>query len=82
MNILLVLGSSGGIVAFLSAVVIIGRGIFRQVAATEDNTKALQGLTDEVHDLKTMTGSHETRITVLEDRDRRQRRGSYNPRPD
>jgi hypothetical protein len=70
MNPLVIFGGIGGILAALGAVVVVGRGIFKQVNATEDNTAALRDLTDEVKGLKTTVNGHETRITVLEDRGR------------
>lgn len=73
MSWLPVFGGVGGILAALGAVLVVGRGIFRQVTATEDNTQALKDLTAEVHGLKGTVGGHETRLAVLEDRDRRQR---------
>ena len=68
MNVFVVLGSLGGLVAALGAIIILGRGIFRQVNATEDNTKALQDLTGKVDALFQSYSNHETRISVLEDR--------------
>lgn len=67
MNALIVLGSSGGIIAAVTAVLTIGRGIFKQVNATEDNTEAINRLTDEVAKMRHSVNGHETRITVLED---------------
>lgn len=66
-----ILGSVGGIVAFLTAIVIIGRGIFKQVDATEDNTRALKEMTAKVDQLFDKYNDHETRLRVLEDRDKR-----------
>ena len=71
MNIVVILSSSGGILAFISAIIFLGRGIFKQVNATEDNTEAVKQLTTEVTALKNGFNGHEVRITVLEDRDRR-----------
>lgn len=68
MNPLVIFGGVGGILAALTAVIVIGRGIFRQVSATEDNTEALKTLTTKVEDLSRTTNGHETRIAVLEDR--------------
>ena len=44
----------------------IGRGIFRQVTAIEDNTQALERLTCQGRRLTGTTNGHETRISVLE----------------
>lgn len=71
MNVLVVLGGAGGIVAVLGAIVIIGRGIFRQVSATENLADAVKELTGEVASLKNILNSHETRLAVLEDRIKR-----------
>lgn len=68
MNVLLAIGGAGGILAFATAVVVIGRGIFRQVNATDDNTAAIRELSSEVGRLTRQFNGHETRIAVLEDR--------------
>lgn len=68
MGALVVVGSCGGVIATISAVVVIGRGIFRQVSATEDNTTALKDLASEVKALSLTSNGHDTRLTVLEDR--------------
>jgi hypothetical protein len=73
-NAFVVLGGAGGVVAALTAVIVIGRGIFRQVSATEDNTDALKALTGRVEALSQTTNGHETRLAVLEDRVRRETR--------
>jgi hypothetical protein len=70
-NVLIAIGGFGGLVVLLSFIVVIGRGIFKQVSATEDNTTAVRELTSEVGQIKTMYQNHETRITVLEDRMKR-----------
>lgn len=71
MNALIAIGGFGGLVVLLSAIIVIGRGIFKQVSATEDNTNAVQDLTRTVSEIKGMLTNHETRITVLEDRVKR-----------
>ena len=68
MTPLVVFGGVGGILAVVSAVVFIGRGIFKQVSATEDNTEALNKLTNKVEALTGTVNGHETRLAVLEDR--------------
>jgi hypothetical protein len=65
---LIVLGGGGGIVAIVGAVIVIGRGIFRQVSATEDNTDAVKALTSKVENLMHGYNGHESRLAVLEDR--------------
>lgn len=54
-----VIGALGGIVVFVAGVWALLRGIFRQVNATEDNTRAVRDLTQKLDD-------HETRISRLE----------------
>lgn len=71
-NWLVAAGGFGGLIVLLSAIVVIGRGIFRQINVTEDNTTALRQLTDEMTQIKTIYQNHETRISVLEDRIKRQ----------
>ena len=71
MTVLIAAGGVGGIVAFLTVIVIIGRGIFHQVNATEENTAAVNNLSTEVRKLTDLYNGHETRITVLEDRGKR-----------
>lgn len=68
---LVAIGGLGGLVILLSTVVIIGRGIFKQVNATEENTTAVKDLTKGMTEIKGMLSNHETRIAVLEDRARR-----------
>jgi hypothetical protein len=58
---LLILGAAGGGVVFIGAIVTVARGIFRQVASTDNNTAALDRLTTELN-------GHETRISRLEGR--------------
>jgi hypothetical protein len=70
-SILIVFGGVSGLIILLSTIVVIGRGIFKQVTATEDNTTAVRELTQEVAQIKSMYQNHETRITVLEDRIKR-----------
>ena len=71
-NWLVAAGGFGGLIVLLSAIVVIGRGIFRQINVTEDNTSAVRQLTEEMGHIKTLYQNHETRISVLEDRIKRQ----------
>lgn len=71
MNAFVIFGGAGGVVAVLGAIVMVGRGVFRQVGATEDNTAALKELTAEMQKVQGTLAGHETRIAVLEDRIRR-----------
>jgi hypothetical protein len=70
-NLLIAIGGFGGLVVLLSAIIVIGRGIFRQVSATEENTTAVLDLTRGVSEIKAMMQNHETRIAILEDRVKR-----------
>lgn len=71
MNSLIAIGGLGGIVILLGAVITIGRGIFRQVNATEENTTAVKDLTKGMSEIKAMLSNHETRLSILEDRVKR-----------
>lgn len=71
MSWLVAAGGIGGLIVLLSMIVVIGRGIFRQVNATEDNTSAVLDLTRGVSEIKAMLSNHETRISILEDRTKR-----------
>jgi hypothetical protein len=66
-----ILGGTGGVLAVLSGITVLARGIFRQVSATEANTQAIKDLTAQVLGLVRTNSDHETRIAVLEDRMRR-----------
>ena len=69
-----VLGSLGGIIALLTLIFVIGRGIFKQISATEDNSETLSRLINEVSSLKDQFSRFETRIAILEDRMKRDSR--------
>ena len=71
MSVLIAIGGLGGLIVLLSAIVVIGRGIFRQVNATEENTTSVRDLTRGISEIKAMLSNHETRISVLEDRAKR-----------
>jgi hypothetical protein len=68
MTALIVLGGGGGLVALVTAVVVVGRGIFRQVTATEDNTTATRALSGKMEQIMEQLARHETDIAVLKDR--------------
>jgi hypothetical protein len=61
-----VLGALGGGAVFVAALVATVRGIFKQVNATESNTKALTEVRDEMRSLNSVVGTHESRISRLE----------------
>ena len=61
------ISAAGGGVVFLAAIVGLLRGIFKQTAATEDNTKALGELRHSVDQLFATQNGHEGRLHSLED---------------
>lgn len=61
-----VLGSLGGLTAFGTAIWIVVRAIFRQVGATEDNTRALDELRSSVLKLDVQVDEHAQRLARLE----------------
>lgn len=65
---LAVLGALGGGTAFLVAITVVVKAIFRQVKATEDNTQALNDLKDTVIKLDTVVDDHTVRIVRIEER--------------
>jgi hypothetical protein len=77
-TILASLGGATGILAIITAIIVIGRGIFKSVDAIQDLTKSVAELTQTVTELKNILGGHETRISILEDRANRSGRVSRN----
>lgn len=71
MNLLVELGSAGGIVAVIGGVVVVARGIFRQVSSTDANTEAIRELSGKIDKLTAQQNGLITRVTVLEERTRR-----------
>lgn len=71
MDVLAIMGGLGGILLLLTTIIVIGRGIFRQVNATEENTAAVRELAASVAELKNMYNDLNTRMAVLEDRIKR-----------
>src|SRR5260221_7923735 len=63
-----ILGSLGGVVAFLCAIAVIVRSISRQVSATESNTKALNELKDTVQKLDSTVDDQNVRLVRVEER--------------
>ena len=55
----------------MNTLIAIGRGIFKQISATEENTVAVKDLTAHVARLENLYQGHETRIAILEDRVKR-----------
>ena len=63
-----VLGSLGGVVAFLGAIAVIVRSISRQVSATESNTRALNELKATVQKLDSTVDDQNVRLVRVEER--------------
>lgn len=61
----------GGICAALTLIAAAGRSLFKAVASSQLNAKNLGDLNDQTQQQDVTLDQHETRITVLEDRDRR-----------
>jgi hypothetical protein len=75
---LAVTSALGGAAAFITMVALVLRAIFKQVSATEGNTKATDRLTDAVGEMSEKVGALDTKVTVLDTRvtaleDRRRR---------
>lgn len=68
MTWLVAAGGVGGLLILLTFVIAVGRGVFRQVNATEDNTAAVKELTSKINTIMAQLNGHETRIAVLEER--------------
>ena len=71
MNVILVLGACGSALIFVGAIVAVGRAIFNQVSATQDNTEAVKQLTEKLGNFDSRVSSLEIRLAVLEDRKER-----------
>jgi flagellar biogenesis protein FliO len=67
-DVLAVLGSLGGIIAFVTAVIVVVRGIFRQVQATDDLTRAVRELRDTLTAQDRRLNDYGERIARLEGR--------------
>jgi uncharacterized protein YybS (DUF2232 family) len=66
-----ILGSLGGIVAFVTAVFLIIRAIFKQINAIDDNTTEIRETRDQVTKMAEKISDHDVRIHILEDRAKR-----------
>lgn len=64
--ILAVLGSLGGITAFITGTFFVVRGLFAQASATRTNTVAVNKLTEEIEKLDDRLDTHAERIAKLE----------------
>jgi hypothetical protein len=65
-NVATVLGALGGVVVFIAGLLTVIRGIFKQVNATEANTRALREVTEQMKSVNSVVGTHESRISRLE----------------
>ncbi len=63
-----ILGSLGGVTAFLGAIAVIVRAISRQVGATESNTRALLDLKTTVQKLDSTVDDQNVRLVRVEER--------------
>jgi hypothetical protein len=63
---LALLGALGGLVAFVAGVWALLRGIFRNIGATQDNTRALRAVRDQLEQLGQTVNGHGERIARLE----------------
>lgn len=70
-----ILGSLGGVIALLTLIFVIGRGIFKQISSTEENTQTLNKVLSELEAMKAQVSRNETRLAVIEDRQKREPRG-------
>jgi hypothetical protein len=69
MSAVAILGSLGGIIAFIGAVVLVIRAIFKQIGAVEDNTRTLKEIKAILmDDPSTGRMGLVTRFRLLEDR--------------
>lgn len=68
MEVFIILGGSGGLLGLLAVAIGVGRGIFKQVAATEANTEATVALSKGMEGIVTRLNQHEIDIAVLKDR--------------
>ena len=73
---LAILGSLGGVVAFITLVFVTLKAIFRQVNATDKNTKATEKLTEAVGELNKQFVNLDRRVAILEDHDQARRNGA------
>lgn len=68
MVIIEAISALGGLVAFIGAIVLIVRSIFRLVDSNDDNTIAVKTLTNEVKELNQHCQDMDRRIARLEGR--------------
>jgi hypothetical protein len=58
----------GGVIVFLSALVVTIRSIFKQIGTVEKNTAAVRELSSKIERISGTLINHEHRITVLEEK--------------
>lgn len=63
-----ILGSLGGIVAFITAIVLVIRSVARQVSSTEDNTAAIKEASEEIKALKVAVSDLKNTVNVQAER--------------
>lgn len=61
----------GGVCAAVTLIAALARALFKAVAEAQTNTRNLAELDDRTTEQDKQLGDHETRITVLEDRGKR-----------
>jgi hypothetical protein len=61
------ISAAGGGIVFLGAIIGLLRGVFKQTAATENNTAALTDLRTTIRELSEKYSNHEARLNSLED---------------
>jgi len=69
----ILLPSLGGIVAFISAMLLLMRAILRSVNAIKDNTEALEVMHRSMIELNGTVSQHTVDIAILQDRQSRRR---------
>jgi hypothetical protein len=68
MVVAVILGSIGGGVSLLAAIIYVGKSVFKQVDSTDKNTEAITELSKQLSKVLYQLGRLDTRVTVLEDR--------------
>jgi hypothetical protein len=68
MVVAVILGSIGGGISLLGAIIYVGRSVFKQVDSTDKNTIAITELSTQLSKVLYQLGKLDTRVTVLEDR--------------
>jgi len=69
--IALILSSAGGVIALITAIIYVGRSIFKQVDSTDRNTTAINDLSTNLKNIMDRLNIVERDVAVLKDRDKR-----------